>query len=610
MNETTQVRGALPIELLPGIGHYQGQKKNGRRHGEGLQTWECGRFIGSVYEGEWRDDQAHGRGRLAVMPSGLVATGLWRMGRLHGCDCRVAMPDGSVFTGVFREGLPSGSDCSWIRSTSHFSKGTYNQGRAMSGLVNDTDAWEATDKDITWDWSTMMDLGDLLTDENVHTTLNESEWVAHRTEELRGLWQASPEMVLQLADRYGCVLGEDEPFAVDNLVALASKMWECTPSGHLFCNSRTIASNDARHRATMRSKIKRAGEDFLALVEQEDMQLHDKSSRGKMRSETEKSLAESQHPKFLAEVLVGRVERIPADSDTKADLHLDLTKPPCKPGDMEYVVRKPCREPCMIKTLHRDKLVREYVDRYCGHTFRPIKPRVDASLENILGRQYDDDELLYRLSDYRKHGGEKGKGCPQTISVGVLHDLSDGCTHLSSYAQDKEFDSILQSCHRLNHVDYELEPKSAQILSEGEDGASEPDRKWKLRYNPVRDDSELLRVPSQRKEHVVSAERSTSPRNISVSPSQMHNAPAMESRTSKSGIDVFDGTDPSSRPGTSSTLGTTDTVQSNPAWITEGLILPGKIKKGMVAEVFFKAIVHSLDGLDMPCTLSVHDTSL
>ena len=90
----------------------------------------------------------------------------------------------------------------------------------------------------------------------------------------------------------------------------------------------------------------------------------------------------------------------------------------------------------------------------------------------------------------------------------------------------------------------------------------------------------------------------------------MHNAPAMESRTSKSGIDVFDGTDPSSRPGTSSTLGTTDTVQSNPAWITEGLILPGKIKKGMVAEVFFKAIVHSLDGLDMPCTLSVHDTSL
>jgi hypothetical protein len=39
---------------------YKGQIKNGERHGYGIQVWPDG----AKYEGYWRDNMAHGRGKF------------------------------------------------------------------------------------------------------------------------------------------------------------------------------------------------------------------------------------------------------------------------------------------------------------------------------------------------------------------------------------------------------------------------------------------------------------------------------------------------------------------------------------------------------------------
>jgi len=41
---------------------YEGQWVQGRRHGNGVQTWEDG----SRYEGEWVNDRMHGNGKMTL----------------------------------------------------------------------------------------------------------------------------------------------------------------------------------------------------------------------------------------------------------------------------------------------------------------------------------------------------------------------------------------------------------------------------------------------------------------------------------------------------------------------------------------------------------------
>lgn len=60
-------------------GRYEGEVRDGKRHGQGIMTG----LDGHRYEGEWRNDRRHGRGTY-TWPDGTRYEGKWRSGRHHG----------------------------------------------------------------------------------------------------------------------------------------------------------------------------------------------------------------------------------------------------------------------------------------------------------------------------------------------------------------------------------------------------------------------------------------------------------------------------------------------------------------------------------------------
>lgn len=104
---------------------YDGEWRNGNRHGYGtVVTANGGRFdgewlddnrdgrgtmvwaSGSRYDGEWRDDKQHGRGTY-VWASGNRYDGEWRNGKQHGRGTW-AGENGDRYDGEWREGLADG----------------------------------------------------------------------------------------------------------------------------------------------------------------------------------------------------------------------------------------------------------------------------------------------------------------------------------------------------------------------------------------------------------------------------------------------------------------------------------------------------------------------
>lgn len=55
------------------VGRYEGQFKNGQKHGYGKFTWADG----SYYEGQYRNDEKHGEGRLFDKKNKLIGEGVW-----------------------------------------------------------------------------------------------------------------------------------------------------------------------------------------------------------------------------------------------------------------------------------------------------------------------------------------------------------------------------------------------------------------------------------------------------------------------------------------------------------------------------------------------------
>ncbi|KAL4508042.1 hypothetical protein ABPG72_021415 [Tetrahymena utriculariae] len=72
---------------------YEGQWKNGQRHGRGVQYWSDG----SVYEGYWRNNMAQGKGRL-IHSDGDVFIGRWKEDKANGKGKYLHM-DGAVYEG-------------------------------------------------------------------------------------------------------------------------------------------------------------------------------------------------------------------------------------------------------------------------------------------------------------------------------------------------------------------------------------------------------------------------------------------------------------------------------------------------------------------------------
>ncbi|CAD8195671.1 unnamed protein product [Paramecium pentaurelia] len=118
---------------LPHLGPYEfengsvyiGQWKNGQRHGRGKQIWQdgslyegywyqnvaCGkgRLIhsdGDIYEGEWRNDKAHGQGKYVHM-DGAQYIGQWEDDRQNG-EGQEIWPDGASYQGQYKNGKKDG----------------------------------------------------------------------------------------------------------------------------------------------------------------------------------------------------------------------------------------------------------------------------------------------------------------------------------------------------------------------------------------------------------------------------------------------------------------------------------------------------------------------
>lgn len=69
-----EVRGSGGLKRLPSM-HYEGEFRDGKRHGRGAYTWPDG----SRYEGGFRDGVLHGRG-VMTKPDGTRQEGEWRDG--------------------------------------------------------------------------------------------------------------------------------------------------------------------------------------------------------------------------------------------------------------------------------------------------------------------------------------------------------------------------------------------------------------------------------------------------------------------------------------------------------------------------------------------------
>jgi len=463
----------------PGLGHYEGPLKNGMRHGSGTQTWEFGARMGSRYAGEWKDDSAHGKGTLTVSPDGLVAEGGWRAGRLHGWSSSVLLAGGECFYGVFRNGLPDGPDCEWTRpSRKQRFKAKYVRGRPVHGVLEDNSTlepavseWRAG-ADKSWDWETIVGLEMLApTPEDVQGALNGTEWVERRTEELSALWKADHAMVLEFARRYQWEPEQEGmAFTAACLGELAAKMWERTPSAHMFASTRTLGKIRARARAVARATSEESDELFMESVVHANEHCTlagNKSFHAQKCTATVKSLNQAQHPHFFRELLVGRAEQV---EGANAGLLLDLTSVPYKHGDMEYVAKIPFGNSSKIsKTSHSEGFPRKYVDRLCGHTLRRIHPRVDVSIGNLLGNE--DEDISEKLIQYRMHGASPTRGCQRSVSGGSSHDLSGTCTHIAAYSGKSDFESIRVASESLSQAQYEIGPKVLDA-----EGKEDPER--------------------------------------------------------------------------------------------------------------------------------------
>ena len=60
---------------------YEGELSlEGKRHGRGVMVWT----IGSLYEGYWKTDKQHGRGRLIYGNGNSYYEGTWKYGKKEG----------------------------------------------------------------------------------------------------------------------------------------------------------------------------------------------------------------------------------------------------------------------------------------------------------------------------------------------------------------------------------------------------------------------------------------------------------------------------------------------------------------------------------------------
>jgi len=93
-------RGHL-VFVNPSSSYYDGEFKHGKRHGKGLCVWVAGQWKGDRYFGDWENDYMHGYGRY-TFASGAFYEGQWKEDKMHGTGT-YQYRSGNQYRGQWRE---------------------------------------------------------------------------------------------------------------------------------------------------------------------------------------------------------------------------------------------------------------------------------------------------------------------------------------------------------------------------------------------------------------------------------------------------------------------------------------------------------------------------
>lgn len=110
--------------------NYEGDFLDGKRHGNGVQTWTSGLHQGETYVGEWKNDERDGYG-IHEWPDGRKYTGEWKMNRQNGKGL-LTNASGDSYNGYFKDDQPDGEGTHTKADGSIIYKGIWSKGKPIN----------------------------------------------------------------------------------------------------------------------------------------------------------------------------------------------------------------------------------------------------------------------------------------------------------------------------------------------------------------------------------------------------------------------------------------------------------------------------------------------
>ena len=124
-------RGVVEWRYDGKVDRYEGEYRDGKRHGQGVYT----SANGDRYEGEYRDGKGHGRG-VYTWASGNRYDGEWRDGKRHGQGVQTWVY-GDRYEGEYRDDRPDGFGVAWIGGEQYagsWAEGCFRDGNRRTAI--------------------------------------------------------------------------------------------------------------------------------------------------------------------------------------------------------------------------------------------------------------------------------------------------------------------------------------------------------------------------------------------------------------------------------------------------------------------------------------------
>ena len=105
LEEFENLNGKYEVEFDHGT-IYEGDWKDNKKHGKGKLTFYNNGTVSLVYEGDYQNDKIHGKGKIKY-PNGEVYEGEWENGKIHGKG-KYIYANGSIYEGDWKDGKRNG----------------------------------------------------------------------------------------------------------------------------------------------------------------------------------------------------------------------------------------------------------------------------------------------------------------------------------------------------------------------------------------------------------------------------------------------------------------------------------------------------------------------